>query len=549
MRYTNVTHAFVDGLRDVLSEGKPISVRGSNIMELRNRLTVIERPQERCLVTPSRHNNIFATIAETMWVLAGRNDLNFLSHYLPRARDFSDDGQTWRGAYGPRLRNWHGVDQLRENLTLLRQELGSRRAVMSIFDPALDFIDSKDVPCNNWIHWLVRDGRVNMNVAIRSNDIMWGFSGINIFEWSVLHELLANWLNVNVGELTFFASSFHLYDHHKQRAYAIVEQFPGITCYDYGIRGPRFQTKWDDFDELLHQWFALEAAIHTSPESHDDAILQFSDPLLRHFLLLIQLYNGALLGWSIELIDERLAAFPETDLTVAAYEFFHRKQPLPFEKIPQPAISRYWAYYHGQLPHTTPTDGETLRRKIIQLHRQKTASYGISWKRRGEQVSILANIARKVDRLEHVAEGASQTPDESLFDTSVDLLVYCLKYQTYLADIDNHIGVSLFEPAQSLLKFPYSDGCESFDYLIKQTDLNMIDSGGKTIGEAVTQVLTGFTELERCFSDPGGPLSATIRLARVKQLADASIQLLSALKQEMPMLYLHFLSLNLEGSN
>lgn len=385
-----------------------------------------------------------------------------------------------------------------------------------------------------------------MNVAIRSNDIMWGFSGINMFEWSVLHELLASWLNIDVGELTFFASSFHLYEHHKRRACAIVEQFPGITCYDYGIRGPRFQTKWDDFDELLHHWFALEAAIRTSPEALDNAILGVSDPLLRHFLLLIQLYNGALLGWSIEHIDERLATLPETDLTVAAYEFFHRKQPLLFEQIPHPAISRYWAHYHGQRPLDTST---TLRRAIIQLHRQKTTSYGISWKRRGEQVSILANIARKVDRLEHVAEGASQTPEESLLDTSVDLLVYCLKYQTYLADIDNHIAKSLFEPAQSLLKFPYSDGCEGFDYLIKQTDLNIIDSSGKTIGEAVTQVLEGFTELEMCFSDPSGPLPTTVRLERVKQLADASIKLLGALKQEMPMLYLHFLSLNLEGSN
>jgi thymidylate synthase len=184
MRYRNVTYAFVDSLRDVLAEGKSLAVRGSNIMEMRNRLTVLERPQERCLVTPSRHNNIFATIAETMWVLAGRNDLAFLSRYLPRAQDFSDDGQTWRAAYGPRLRNWHGVDQLRENLTLLRHELSTRRAVMSIFDPAVDFIDSKDIPCNNWIHWLIRDGQLHMNIAVRSNDIMWGFSGINTFYYN-----------------------------------------------------------------------------------------------------------------------------------------------------------------------------------------------------------------------------------------------------------------------------------------------------------------------------------------------------------------------------
>src|SRR5690348_6824007 len=118
MRYRNMTYALVGGLRDVLTEGKHLSVRGSHTRELRNRLTVLERPQERCLVTPRRRNNIFATIAETMWVLAGRNDLAFLTRYLPRAQDFSDDGQIWRAAYGPRLRNWHGVDQLRKNLTL-----------------------------------------------------------------------------------------------------------------------------------------------------------------------------------------------------------------------------------------------------------------------------------------------------------------------------------------------------------------------------------------------------------------------------------------------
>jgi thymidylate synthase len=471
MRYRNMTYAFVDGLRDALAEGKSLSVRGSNITELRNRLIVLERPQERCLVTPSRHNNIFATIAETMWVLAGRNDLAFLSHYLPRARDFSDDGQTWRAAYGPRLRNWHGVDQLRENLTLMRNEMSTRRAVVSIFDPAVDFIDSKDIPCHNWIHWLVRDDRLHMNVAVRSNDIMWGFSGINAFEWSVLHELMATWLNVNAGEITFFASSFHLYEYHEQRAHTIVEQFPGITCYEYGIDSPRFQTTWDDFDELLRQWFILESGVQTSPESLDDAVLGFPDPLLRNFLLLIQLYHGARLGWSIEHIDERLAALPEADLTLAAYEFFHRKQPLLPEKIPHPAISRYWAYYHGKKPLDASSDGDTLRQAIIQLHRQKTAAYGTSWKRRGEQISILANIARKVDRLERVADGAPQTPDETLFDTTVDLLVYCVKYQTYLADIDNSIAENLFDLARSFLKPPYSDGCEGFDYLVKQADL------------------------------------------------------------------------------
>ena len=50
-------------------------------------------------------------------------------------------------------------------------------------------------------------------------------------------------------------------------------------------------------------------------------------------------------------------------------------------------------------------------------------------------ISILANIARKVDRLEYGLDGAPATAGESWLDTAVDLLVYCLKYQAYLADL------------------------------------------------------------------------------------------------------------------
>jgi hypothetical protein len=85
-----------------------------------------------------------------------------------------------------------------------------------------------------------------------------------------------------------------------------------------------------------------------------------------------------------------------------------------------------------------------FREAVRQLHRRKDAAYRDAWKKRGEVLSILANIARKVDRLEYVLDGAPTTQDESLFDTAVDLLVYALKYQTYLADQDKRVAVTLF---------------------------------------------------------------------------------------------------------
>lgn len=101
---------------------------------------------------------------------------------------------------------------------------------------------------------------------------------------------------------------------------------------------------------------------------------------------------------------------------------------------------------------------------------------------------------------------------------------------------------------RSFLKPPYSDGCEGFEYIIKQVDISIINSNKNSIREAVQQVLIEFAELEKCFADLP-PIPATIRLERVEQLIQANIQLLGALKWELPNLYKHFLSSNVERNN
>src|SRR5215211_6568696 len=116
----------------------------------------------------------------------------------------------WRAAYGPRLRNWNGVDQLAETRRLLLEDVSTRRAAMSLYDPDRDFVQSSDIPCTNWLHWLVRDERLHLTVGMRSNDVIWGFSGVNSFEWSVLQDMMAFWIGAEVGDATFLASSFHL---------------------------------------------------------------------------------------------------------------------------------------------------------------------------------------------------------------------------------------------------------------------------------------------------------------------------------------------------
>jgi thymidylate synthase len=208
----------------ILEEGKEVKVRDLMTKEIHPCLMHILNPKKRTLLYPKRGNNPFATLAETMWVLAGRNDMKFLTMFLPRAADFSDDGRVWRAGYGPRMRKWNwGVDEISKNLLQTDQiefivkqlikDPNSRQAVMSIWDPRYENTveKTKDYPCCNWIHFMIRDDALDCTVVVRSNDAIWGLSSINVYEWTVLQEILANVLGVKVGQYYQMSDSLHLY--------------------------------------------------------------------------------------------------------------------------------------------------------------------------------------------------------------------------------------------------------------------------------------------------------------------------------------------------
>lgn len=172
------------------------------------------------------------------------------------------------------------------------------------------------------------------------------------------------------------------------------------------------------------------------------------------------------------------------------------------------------------------------------LHRAKDAAYRNSWKKRGEVMSIIANIARKVDRLENIASGAPATSDESILDTAVDLLVYTLKYQTYLADQDTSVATTLFQ--QSGAVAPYSDGPNGFEVLLARQDMTTIEQKRRPrIEQAAQGVLNIFDELEVCFR--GILASAERRATIAAMLGGSAVTLIGSVIRDSPERYRDFL--------
>lgn len=324
--YRDVEQAFLAELHAVVDSGDPVEVRGERTRELRARLIEVSDIRSRHVVLPHRNNNVFASIAESMWVLAGRNDLSFLSAYLERAVDFSDDGLTWRAGYGPRLRSWNGVDQLAEIVKILRKDPLSRRAVASIYDPDRDFVESRDIPCNNWLHFIMRDGHLDLHVAARSTDVWWGFSGINAFEWTLLLEVMSRWLRYMPGRLVFFSSSLHLYERHFDRASRLLASQPSPAASD-ATEKPKFDTDWEDTPAAWAEWMRLEAGIRSGQDlSALDCNL--TDPLLLAYIRMIDLYWSAQSGAEPSVLDDKLVELGDSRLAAAAREYLERTQRL-----------------------------------------------------------------------------------------------------------------------------------------------------------------------------------------------------------------------------
>lgn len=81
-----------------------------------------------------------------------------------------------------------------------------------------------------------------------------------------------------------------------------------------------------------------------------------------------------------------------------------------------------------------PLDPYTALELLTRLHSHKNAGYGDAWRKRGEVLSIFANLARKYDRLVTFFDQEVRSRDERVLDTAGDLCVYAAKYLTWLAE-------------------------------------------------------------------------------------------------------------------
>lgn len=207
-------------------------------------------------------------IGETFWVLSGSNLIDpYLSFFVPRAKNYSDDGETWHGSYGQRL---YSHDQLIGVVETFRTDgKDTRRAFASITVPNLDSPsaikeiygkDHKplDVPCNQLINFYIVDNKFHTKVIQRSGDFVFGSGSINPFEFTVLQELMFNevkrlYPEIELGPYRWHVMNAHVYEGHYEQVNNVLTSYQPYIFEEneMWLKGPSVY-KWEEFfSELL----------------------------------------------------------------------------------------------------------------------------------------------------------------------------------------------------------------------------------------------------------------------------------------------------------
>lgn len=196
---------------------QPIEETRNGLAKVCPRPVLIEfrHPWERVLFDEMRDANPMFHLMESLWMLAGKRDVEFIQLFNSNMRNYSDDGEVFNGAYGYRWREYFGYDQIATAVEVLKKSPHSRQAVIAMWDGYEDLgSKSLDLPCNLMIAFRINQGKLIMTTYNRSNDVVWGLLGANAVHLTMLQEYMAVSLGCQMGEWYHFSNNLHVYEKH-----------------------------------------------------------------------------------------------------------------------------------------------------------------------------------------------------------------------------------------------------------------------------------------------------------------------------------------------
>lgn len=199
---------------------------GPVVGEVCDAVLCVADPTRNIVTSDIRKMPMRYAVGELAWYLSGSNRVRDIARFAKKWEEISDDGEHNNSAYGYRIFSQFGFNQWNYVKKLLTKDPKTRQAVIHIKTP--NDSETKDTPCTVYLQFFIRNGKLNLSVHMRSNDIWMGVP-YDMFSFCFLQMKMAMELGVEIGEYNHYAGSLHMYE----RDYlASEENIKGLTSGD-----------------------------------------------------------------------------------------------------------------------------------------------------------------------------------------------------------------------------------------------------------------------------------------------------------------------------
>ena len=174
----------------------------------------IQKPRANAIIDSKvkRNWSLEYAEAEWKWYLSGDRNIKKLGELYGKVPQIwermADEQGNVNSNYGYQ---WCRENQLGKVISMLKENPETRQATISIYDGKEIHKYDHDTPCTYAVQFTVLDGKLNMSVVMRSNDLWYGFCN-DQYQFSNLQMLVAKETGYKMGTYYHFAHNLHLYN-------------------------------------------------------------------------------------------------------------------------------------------------------------------------------------------------------------------------------------------------------------------------------------------------------------------------------------------------
>lgn len=179
--------------------------------EMINAHLVLTDPTHNTMCNSKRKMPIRYAIGELMWYLSRNRTADAIAPFSKFWQKIAEEDGTVNSNYGWCIFDKYNFDQWLMVKRLLIKNPASRQAVIHIKEARdLASYPTKDVNCTLTLQFFVRNGKLDLIVNMRSNDIWLGLP-YDLFNFTCMQILMAMELGIEVGTYYHNAGSLHMY--------------------------------------------------------------------------------------------------------------------------------------------------------------------------------------------------------------------------------------------------------------------------------------------------------------------------------------------------